>query len=204
MNHPGQRAVPEPFSHGGPARRRLQRIRIVTAIAVAMATLAGCDPEAQGPREPATAPGAVVTMPKTSHPDRTYTVEDLRLAGWKPVRQYDISGLPHATEAWHGFLGQIEFEARFYSNHADAIAYGTEWAEAVTGPNATVFGPGVRWEEGARDRRRYNAPTGTHGSGSYTPRYGDFVIAGNIVLLCDGADSVAALLNCQSFLAHLK
>lgn len=182
----------------------MQRIGTAAAMALVIATFLGCGSGAQVAAESGASSAAVVTMPKISRSERTYTVDDLRLAGWKPVRQYDISGLPHATEAWRGFFSQMEFEARFYAGHSDAIAYGMEWADVVTGPDARVFGPEVRWEEGARDRRQYNAPTGTHGSGSYTPRYGDFVIAGNMVLLCEGSDSVAALLNCERFLANVK
>lgn len=137
--------------------------------------------------------------------DRTYTADDLVAAGMKVMNKYDVAELDHAVSAVHMALKSAEFEARFYPSHQDAVNFGTAWAKDVSGPDANVTGENVKWREGASHRRMCSRAVGNPHSGcAYSARYGDFIIAGNMILLCEGADSEAALLACSDILKGLK
>ncbi len=127
---------------------------------------------------------------------RTYTVEDIKSTGAKTPKQYDVTDLPGAIDAWNALLNQKEYEARFYASHADAVSMGTSWAESVSGEDAQVVGDSVLWDEGAKDRRQCNRSV-AHSGCNYTARYGDFVILGNMVLLCEGKDAEEAVQTCN-------
>ena len=131
-----------------------------------------------------------------------YTIDDFKGAGAKAAKAYDVTKLPGASEAWHFIFEQKEFEARFYPDHNSAIADGTEWAEIVSGEDAVVVGDGVRWDEGSKDRRQCNRAASTPHSGcNYTARYGDFIIHGNMILLCEGKNPEEALRACVDILS---
>lgn len=137
--------------------------------------------------------------------DRTYQSDDLVAAGMKVMNDYDVTALDHAVSAVHLALKSAEFEARFYASHQDAVTFGAAWAQDVTGPDANVTGENVKWQEGASHRRMCSRAAGNPHSGcAYSARYGDFVIAGNMILLCEGGDSETALLTCNSVLKSLK
>lgn len=127
---------------------------------------------------------------------RTYTIEDIQATGAKTPKEYDVSDLPGATGAWNALLERKEYEVRFYGSHADAVEMGTSWAESVTGEDAQVVGDDVQWEEGAKDRRQCNRSV-AHSGCNYTARYGDFVILGNMILMCEGPNSEEALKVCD-------
>ena len=70
--------------------------------------------------------------------DRSYTIDDLVAVGFKRSKTFDVEGLPEAVSAHYGFWGpdpysRMEFEARFYGSHADAVAFGAPMAEALGG-----------------------------------------------------------------------
>ena len=137
--------------------------------------------------------------------ERIYTSDDLVGTGMKVVNDYDVTALDRAVSAVHLLLNNAEYEARFYASHQDAVTFGTAWAKDVTGPDANVTGENVKWQEGASHRRLCSRAAETPHSGcKYSARYGDFVIAGNMVLLCEGAESEKAILNCSNVLKSLK
>lgn len=133
--------------------------------------------------------------------DRIYTADDLKTAGLKVMNEYNVSGLPNAVAAIHGAFNKLEYEARFYASHSDAIADGIAPAKEVSGPDAVVVGPEVKWEEGASHRRLCSRAAETPHSGcSYSARYGDFVVRGNMILLCEGPNSELAMIACNDLL----
>ncbi len=73
---------------------------------------------------------------------RIFTVDELRTAGMKTSKQYDVVDLPGGIDAWYGFIraesGPLDIEARFYASHADAVSLGTEYAENVSGDDADI------------------------------------------------------------------
>ena len=141
---------------------------------------------------------------------RTFNVEDLRTAGMKTAKQYDVSDLPGGIDAWYGFIktssGPMDIEARFYASHSDAVSLGTSLADEVSGENANVDKETTTWLEGLKDRTRLSSG-GTADlaawSGQRRPNYADFVIFGNIVLLCQGDDPSQSVQVCHELIAAL-
>ena len=148
--------------------------------------------------------GGASSVPRVIVGDRTYAVEDLTAAGAKTVKEYDVEGLPGATAVWKTVFNRLDYEARFYATHEDAVAQGISYADSVTGDNAIVTGDEVAWEEGARDRRKCSRAAQTpHSSCSYSARYLEYVIRGNMILFCEGDETADAFANCQNLLTRM-
>lgn len=150
------------------------------------------------------APGAISTgqptneRPRTTASDRIYHPDDLRNAGVKIARSYDVSELSGATAALNGFLNRKEYEARFYADFPRASGTGAAAAALVTGKDAAVTGK-VPWEEGATDRRKCVGGI----NANCVAKYGDFIVYGNLVLLCEGRDSATSLDTCFELISLL-
>jgi hypothetical protein len=148
------------------------------------------------------ASGGESEVPRVVASDRIYTVEDFRgVLGVKVVKDYDIDELPGALEAWNAIYNQLDYEVRFYTTHTAAVAEGTLYADSVTGEDAVVTGD-VLWEEGRKDRRKCSRAAQTpHSSCSYSARYLEYVIRGNMILFCEGDESPDAFINCENMLS---
>ncbi len=142
----------------------------------------------------------------------SYSPDDfLDVANFKKSKDYDVAGLTGADAAIYGFFGpdpydRKEFEVRFYPDHDTAADVGVEFANEATGPDAVIASSVQRWDEGLVQRRACAGNTrGSHHSGRCDlAKYGDYVVAGNMVLLCQGKDSATALSNCQALMAELS
>ena len=165
------------------------------------------------------APAAAVEDTMTGPPgveivatDVTFTVDDLvATKNFKKSKEYDIEGLEGATAAVYGFFGpdpydRQEFEARFYPDHETAMTLGVDFADEATGPDAVIAKDLQRWDEGLTQRRECQGNVrGSHHSGKCdNAKYGDYVIAGNLVLLCQGKDSETSLANCNALMDALQ
>jgi len=158
---------------------------------------AGSSPSAVEPAAPA--------FQRIAPADRTYAVDDLRAVGMKANLQYNVEGLPNAVDAWRCIYNQKEFEARFYASHEDAIEHGTGPADEVTGPDAILFGDAVSWQQGANNRKICgHASIGSAANAGCTAKFADYVIYGNLVLLCEGENSEESLTRCESVLQRLQ
>jgi len=74
----------------------------------------------------------------------------------------------------------------------------------VTGKESIVTGD-VPWEDGEKDRRRCSRPPGQPHSGcNYTSKYGDYVIFGNVIVMCEGKDILESRNTCSNLLSLLK
>ena len=138
--------------------------------------------------------------------DRIYTIADLVTAGFKKSKTYDVDGLEAAVSAHYGFYGKDpydrqEYEVRFYASHADAVAIGASWADEASGKDAVVLKDIQRWDEGLKERRQCAGNGGHHSGKCDNAKYGDYMIAGNMVLMCEGKTSGDALETCQALLA---
>lgn len=141
-----------------------------------------------------------------------YSVRDFEaLTNFKLSKSYDVEGLNKAESAIYGFFGpdpydRQEFEARFYPDYQTAINIGVDFANEATGPDAIIASSTQRWHEGLTQRRACAANTrGSHHSGRCNiAKYGDYVVAGNLVLLCQGRDSETALQNCKTLFDALQ
>jgi len=173
---------------------------VLTSLFLISATLFSCDSNQ-----------TETTLKQVIDDARTFTIEELRSAGMKTAKQYDVSDLPGGIDAWYGFIktssGPMDIEARFYASHSEAIALGTSLAEEVSGEDANVDKETTTWLEGLTDRTRLSSG-GTADlaawSGQRRPNYADFVIFGNIVLLCQGDDPSQSVQVCHELIAALS
>jgi hypothetical protein len=138
--------------------------------------------------------------------ERTLTLSDIQATGWKKGKTYDVEGLDGAEAAYVGFwsppgLGSLNYEVRIYPSHEVAVAEGIRFAEDASGEDASLNAEDALWDEGVRDRRII---VGGGSRGSQNPRYGDFVILGNIVILCEGRTSEHSLDQCAPFVTLIK
>jgi hypothetical protein len=137
--------------------------------------------------------------------DRTFTVDDVVVAGAKKGKQYDVTGLPAGKEAWQIFFGpdssnRYDVELRIYATHANAVTDGTPLAEEGTGEGMVKNKETQSWPSGAKDRWFAGGVTDVSSPGSRQapgPRYQDFAIYGNLVMLCQGADVEQSLDRCS-------
>jgi hypothetical protein len=178
----------------------VSRWLFVASLLFAIAVFAACGSDDGG----SSAASDATTGPVRTIEDngRIYTIDDIKAAGAKTPAHYDVTDLPGAVDAWRIIFNQKDYEVRLYGSYADAVSQGTSWAEGATGEDAVVVGDGIMWEEGAKDRRQCNRSV-AHSGCNYTAHYGDFVIIGNMVLMCEGPNSEEALLICDALLQKL-
>ena len=143
--------------------------------------------------------------PRIRSTDGTYTIDDLKAAaGVKANKDYDVEDLPGSDAAWRIIYNRLDYEVRFYPDHQTLLDEGIPYVEHVTGDDAVVIGDDVIWEEGAKDRRRCSRDADTPHSGcSYSPRYWDYVVVGNMILMCEGLESKQSIDNCDNLLEQL-
>ena len=160
-------------------------------------TLAGA--EAAGPQRKA----AAVT-PRIRSVDGTYSIDDLKITGVKTNKEYDVEELPGADAAWRIIFNRLDYEVRFYPDHQTLLDEGIPYVEHVTGDDAVVIGDDIIWEEGSNDRRRCSRDADTPHSGcAYSPRYWDYVVVGNMIMMCEGLESKQSIENCDNMLEQL-
>ncbi|MEE8046602.1 MAG: DUF6810 family protein [Dehalococcoidia bacterium] len=145
-------------------------------------------------------------LAKITPSETIFVLDDLLEIGFKKDKTFDVEGLTSATHAYYGFWGldpydRKEFEVRLYPSHTDAVEFGVVFADERTGPDAVIKSGETMWEEGAKDARacvRISSNASCHLS-----KYGDYVIYGNMILLCQGRDSATSLEECGGLLSEL-
>jgi hypothetical protein len=143
--------------------------------------------------------------------EQIFTADDLRAAGMKTSKQYDVTDLPGGVDAWYGFIqtdsGPLDVEARFYNSHADAVSLGTALADEASGEDALIEEDDATWAEGIKDRQRMRSG-GTADlaawSGQRGPNYADFVIYGNMILLCQGDQPAESIETCYELIEAIE
>ena len=142
--------------------------------------------------------------PRIKSAEGTYTIDDLKVAGVKANKEYDVEELPGADAAWRIIYNRLDYEVRFYPDHQTLLDEGIPYVEHVTGDDAVVIGDDVIWEEGAKDRRRCSRDADTPHSGcAYSPRYWDYVVVGNMIMMCEGLESKQSIENCEDLLEEI-
>ena len=144
--------------------------------------------------------------------EKIYAFDDLKSMGFKKNREYNVEELTGASEAYFGFWGikkseSKDYEIRFYSNHADAVSLGESLAIEVTGNDAIIVKDETTWKEGSKDRRQVGGGVdkgslGLQATGIF-PKYGNYVIFGNMVILCEGQEGIA-LETCWDLINAIK
>lgn len=140
-------------------------------------------------------------LAKITPSETILTLDDLLNAGFKKGKTFDVEGLTGATHAYYGFWGidpydRKEFEARFYASHSDAVELGTLFADERTGTDANIKSGESSWDEGTKEARACTRSAGGDSSNCRVSKYGDYVIYGNMILVCQGRDSGTALEQC--------
>ena len=150
--------------------------------------------------------GSVGPSAQVSQSGAIYTVDDLMALGFKKSRTYSLDGLPGATEAIFGFWrvpngDPVDFEVRFYGSHDDAVSLGKALGEEGSGEDAVLDDSEATYQHGAKDRRIIiGHGAGGGGRSGIGPKYADYAIFDNLVMLCQGGTSGQSLERC-GFLA---
>ncbi len=185
-------------------RVRVRRVAALGILAAVASLAAAC-----GSDGGATSDGPALQQITAS--SRIFSVDDLKTAGYKTSKQYDVTDLPGAVDAWFGFFkadgkNPIDYEVRFYGSHEDAVAFGVALADEASGEDAKLEEENTSWAVGLKDRKKL-ASGGTADlaawSGKVQTKYGDYVVLGNMVLLCEGNNSEEALERCDALLQNV-
>ena len=142
---------------------------------------------------------------KIDDTDRIYTADDIKNTPFfKTDDNYDVEGLDAAVAAVYGFYGtdpynRKEYEARFYPDHATAMVQGVDFADEATG-EASILKDIQRWDEGIKDRRQCAGNGGHHSGKCDNPKYFDYIIVGNMILMCQGKDTAESHLACSELM----
>ena len=176
----------------------------IAAAALLFGFAVGCG--SGGDAAPEEAPEA--GFQKVTPSDRVFAFDDLAATGFKKSREYDVEGLTAATGAWFGWwrppeAEPVDYEVRFYPSHEDAVEHGTSFAEEASGRDAVINSGEATWQEDVRDRRTIIGSITSDGGGS-GPKFGDYVIFGNVVMLCEGADSGQSLERCEALIRAIE
>ncbi len=160
---------------------------------LALVALAACGSEEQD----APAAGASPAQAPASSTGVIYTTDDLLNMGFKKMKAYSVEGLPGASAALFGFWrppggDPLDYEVRFYGSHDKAVSLGTDLAEEGTGKDAILDAGEARYKEGVKDRR-----IRTDYAGGIVPKYRDYAIVDNVVMLCQGRSASQSLEHCS-------
>ena len=155
-----------------------------------------------------------VAIPRIYDPGKKLTIEDLQAVGFKKSKTYDVEGLVGADNAYYGFWGpdpydRKDYEVRFFPSHSDAIELGTAQADERSGEDAILDKELMSWPEGVKDARECKGDKGSgpvsHGVQSCkSPKYWDYSIYANMILLCSGGDIETARILCNDLLETIE
>ena len=154
----------------------------------------------------------VFKVEKITSSDTIFIYDSLTSVGFKKAKKFKVESLTKANSAYFGFLKEqpdIDYEIRFYDSHQDAIDYGTKFAEERTGEDAVLKKEDATWKEGVKEARsctsnREGVKLGGHHIGTcMAAKYSDYIIYGNMILLCEGYDPEASMLNCSRIIDKL-
>ena len=131
-----------------------------------------------------------------------FSMQEIKEMGFKKNHEYKVDDLPGAVSAYFGFikndLGDPEdYEIRFYNNHSDAIKLGIKYTDNVTGENGCISKDCALWEEGLKHRIRMSD------LGTLHPKYMNYLVYNNFILMCPGYDEGEALSKCTSIINKL-
>ena len=184
--------------------------KTLTLLAALLTILgAACGGDGGGSQSGTAVPGE--TLQHIVASGKILTIADAEAAGVKKSKQYDVTGLTAATDAWLAFFGpdastRKEFELRFYPSHESAVKNGEPLAKEGSGEGMKAAKDTQTWREGAKNRWRAGGVTDVSSPGSRQapgPKFGDYAIYGNLVLLCEGADYSQSLEHCSGLIEAL-
>ena len=133
-------------------------------------------------------------------------------AGFKKNKEYNTDDLPASNSAYFGFmknnLGEPkDYEIRFYSTHMDAVQQGKKYADNIVGVDGCVSKDCALWKEDLKHRvmlAELGVASFHAGSGKVIPKYYNYVIYGNMILLCPGYNDEDAMDRCLQVIHKLE
>lgn len=170
-------------------------VSLLFATLIGLLTACGTD---QNPDQ-----GESATFQQVNDTDTIFTPDHLDQIGFKRSRSYELEGLDGATAAIYGFWRisnnqPIDFEVRFYQSHPQAVELGSAPADEGSGKDAILDASKATYKEGIKDRRIIiGKGPGGGGRSGIGPRYGNYAIYGNVVMLCAGSEIEQSLERCQ-------
>lgn len=139
-------------------------------------------------------------LEKIIYPSYKTTISDISIPKFKLGKKYKVSELPRANAVSRAIYNKKDIEIREYNSHQDAVDFGEKFALSVSGKDAIVSGDDVMWKEGAKDRRKCVPRAGNSEAGcDQSPRFGGYLIMGNLIILCEGLSKQESLNLCHSF-----
>ena len=186
-------------------RKSTLNITAIATVAFVIAVLTACGSADSGVTE-----SGPEGFQQVMNIEATFIPDDLDKIGFKKARSYKLEGLPGASDAIFGFWriasgDPIDYEIRFYESHTDAVELGTALADEGSGEDAVLDPDDAQYKEGVKDRRMIVGSGIGGGARSGTgPRYGNYAIYGNIVMLCAGAAGEQALERCEELANALQ
>lgn len=185
---------------------RARLLILLVAIAALSIAAVACGSDS-GDSDGSSTEGVIAKIDAT---DRIYTAEDImNTEFFKTDDEYDVEGLEAAVAAVYGFYGsdpynRQEYEARFYPDHATAMAQGVDYADEATGAEAILLKDVQRWDEGITDRRQCAGNGGHHSGKCDNPKYFDYIVVGNMILMCQGKDTETSHQACANLMAVVQ
>ena len=139
-------------------------------------------------------------LEKIVNPTLITSIAEISIPKFKLGKNYKVEDLPEAIAVSRAIFNKKDIEIREYKTHEDAIQFGEKFASSVSGKDAIVSGDNVMWKEGAKDRRKCVPRAGNSEAGcDQTPRFGGYIILGNLIILCEGLSDQESLELCHSF-----
>ncbi len=158
--------------------------------------------------------------------EKIYTIDDFINIGYKKAKAVKQDKLMDGmVNAYWGFWkvpykdwsgkDMIDYELRFYSSHSEAISMGQNSADLRTGENAqirkkdtndpnAIHPIGADWPELLKEARECQGDGGHHTGACIVPKYADYKIFGNVVILGQGADLEESYMNINLITDALK
>ena len=157
----------------------------------------------------------ISSIEKITDSDRIFSIEDFKQLSFKKSKEYKVDELPGATSAFYGFIknkldpddDKIDYEIRFYSTHMDAVQQGEKYADNIVGVDGCVSKDCALWKEDLKHRvmlAELGVASFHAGSGKVIPKYYNYVIYGNMILLCPGYNDEDAMDRCSQVIHKLE
>ncbi len=188
-------------------KKSQRRVIAVTIIAVVAMAIAACGTDNGGA---AAGRAEEVAGTRQIDPERVLTLDDIKAAGIKKDKSYDVSDLPGAEAAYYGFWGldpydREDFGFRIYASQTEAIEVGTELAGQRTGPDALLTGDTAIWKVGIKARKCEGVTGQAQWAATCTvPKYYDYMFVGNVILFCPGTALDVAQENCDELQEQMQ
>ena len=157
----------------------------------------------------------VSLVEKITDSDRIFSIEDFKPLSFKKSKEYKVDDLPGATSAFYGFIknkldpkdDKIDYEIRFYSTHRDAVEQGKKYADNIVGVDGCVSKDCALWKEDLKQRvllAELGVMNFHAGSSKVIPKYYNYVIYGNMILMCAGWEEEDAMERCSKVIRELE